>query len=62
VHGLVIAHVYWIGEAVIKRKPALAIPVKLGLFVCVSVAVFLLAKLSFRFFEAPILRLKKRFD
>ncbi|MDB4969212.1 MAG: hypothetical protein JWN44_4901, partial [Myxococcales bacterium] len=62
VHGMVIAHVYWIGEAVIKRKPALAIPVKLSLFVAVSVAVFLLAKLSFRFFEAPILRLKKRFD
>jgi peptidoglycan/LPS O-acetylase OafA/YrhL len=62
VHGLVISHVYWIGEAVIKRKPGLAIPLKLSLFVATSVAVFLLAKLSFRFFEAPILRLKKRFD
>jgi peptidoglycan/LPS O-acetylase OafA/YrhL len=62
VHGLVISHVYWIGEAVIKRKPGLAIPLKLTLFVATSVAVFLLAKLSFRFFEAPILRLKKRFD
>ena len=30
VHGLVIAHVYWIGEAVYKRKPALAVPIKLS--------------------------------
>jgi peptidoglycan/LPS O-acetylase OafA/YrhL len=62
VHGLVIAHVYWIGEAAIKRTPALAVPIKLSLFVAVSVAVFVLAKLSFRFFESPILRLKNRFD
>ena len=47
---------------VIKRKPHLDVPIKLALFVGVCVAVFLLAKLSFRFFEAPILRLKKRFD
>jgi len=62
VHGLVISHVYWVGEAVIKRKPGLTVPIKLALFIGVCVAVFLLAKLSFRFFEAPILRLKKRFD
>jgi len=62
VHGLVISHVYWVGEFIVKKRPATAVPVKLGLLGVVSVLVFYLAKLSWRFFEAPILKLKRHFD
>ncbi|MDB4884187.1 MAG: acyltransferase 3, partial [Gemmatimonadetes bacterium] len=62
VHGLVISHVYWVGSYIMKRAPLSAVPLKLALFLLVNVGVFHVAKLSWRFFEAPVLKLKRHFE
>jgi len=61
-HLLVFINFAWVGSWVLKRFPRVpAVPSKLLVFVSANLAVFFLAKLSWRYFESPILSLKRRF-
>jgi len=62
VHLLIISHVYWIAAAVGKTHPGHEATIKLAFFVLASLVMFFLAALSWRWFESPVLRLKKRFE
>jgi len=62
VHDLVILQVAWIGAALEKKMPGLSVPLKLLVFVLSNVVVYYMAKLSWRFVEAPTLGLKRYFE
>jgi peptidoglycan/LPS O-acetylase OafA/YrhL len=62
VHGMVLVHVGWVGAAVMKRAPLFSLPLKLLFFVLGNALVFYLATLSWRYIEAPLLTLKRRFE
>jgi peptidoglycan/LPS O-acetylase OafA/YrhL len=62
VHLLAISHVYYLGGFVAARVPQFAWLVKVGQFTSVNIGVYFLATLSWRYIEAPLLALKRRFD